>query len=188
MAIPDPVYLHDADGCEFGLRCVCGEGRVDEILVTCATCGFRLHGMCVNVAREISGQRYVCPFCTSTRLRCLCGENMKYDRPLIRCVRCKLWSHKACERLEYGRNPPRFVCQACDPRPGKTYEIPAIRFEASDTAIVDAIVCVTPDTEELLSQIPDGALQQEFARDLESRELPLRMTIERYFHKFLGPI
>jgi hypothetical protein len=99
-----------------------------------------------------------------------------------------MWSHKACERLEYGRNPPHFLCHACDPTEGKTYPLPPIKFDPSDTAIVDAIVCATPDRGQLLAQIPEGALRESLARDLELRELPFRDTVEAYFLAFIGPL
>jgi hypothetical protein len=183
MSPPEPIrYCHPELG-DFGLRCVCGKRGIDGLLIQCSGCDYRLHGSCVNIAREMKGEPYLCPFCVSKRILCVCNNSRKYSEPLIQCSRCKLWSHKACQHLEFGRNPDGFICHACNPADQK-YELEYVRFEIANSSIPDTTVIVDCDPLHLLINIPEGLFRSYVSEDLNHSQLNFRATVERYFHAF----
>ena len=113
IAAPPPIFCTDEQHRNYGIRCVCGKGKEDCLMVYCEMCGYYLHRHCVNIARVSENKSYYCPFCRGQRIRCKCGENNNYSIPIIQCNVCKLWVHKECENIDYGIIPQNFVCSFC---------------------------------------------------------------------------
>jgi hypothetical protein len=137
----------------------------------------------VNVACARAADPFLCPYCAGRRIRCACGDAAKYSAPLVQCAVCGLWAHKACEKLDFGRLPARFVCRACDPA-DKRFELAPVAFDKDDTAVPD-VVAAPPDRAEVLAGVREGELRAMVAADLDAAELAFRPTVERYFKKFV---
>jgi hypothetical protein len=175
---PAPAMFRDPELGEYGIRCVCGEGKNRDTMVQCELCDFWLHTECVNVGRLRPAEPYYCPFCLGTSIRCKCGESMAYNEPLIRCTKCHYWSHKSCEDLEYGIIPANFVCSACGTI---EYTLPEITFSVN---FADRYIMIECDRSNLVKQIVDGQFKTDLFEDLNSNELSFQGTIVKYFRKF----
>lgn len=182
MIPPEPTYYNDKETGEYGVRCVCGEGHIDSLLVQCEMCEFWLHGLCVNVARETKGESYFCPFCLKRKIRCKCKEPMKYSMPIIQCTKCKHWVHKQCENLDFGINPENFVCSFCG---GGTYELKKVDFTDDDDDVADEEIII--DNEKRLAvanSIPEGNFKKMIIEDLNYSQINFRQFVAKYFHLF----
>ena len=113
IVAPPPIFCTDEQHRNYGIRCVCGKGKEDCLMVYCEMCGYYLHRHCVNIARVSENRSYYCPFCRGQKIRCKCGENNNYSIPIIQCNVCKLWVHKECEDIDYGIIPQNFICSFC---------------------------------------------------------------------------
>ena len=177
---PEPKYIVNQMG-KFGLRCVCKNKENDEVLIQCSKCHFWLHAMCINVPRQCN---YICPFCTNQTIRCKCEKNMEYDKPLIQCEICHKWSHKECENLDFGINPEHFICTKCG---GNNYSLPDIKFDDEDyKEIPDITVSLDESIDKLqiIQKLKEGKFKEMIESDLNSSELSLRPTLEKYFKMF----
>lgn len=182
MKPPEPTYYNDKETGEYGVRCVCGEGHIDSLLVQCDMCDFWLHGLCVNVARETKGEPYFCPFCLKRKIRCKCGESMKYSVPIIQCTKCQMWVHKQCENLDFGINPENFVCSFCG---GGTYDIKEVDFTDDDDDVCDEEILVDEEKRSnIINSIPDGNFKIMITEDLQKPEISFRPFVAKYFHRF----
>lgn len=181
MKPPTPTYYTDKDSGEYGVRCVCGEGHIDCMLVQCDMCDFWLHGLCINVARETKGEQYYCPFCLQRKIRCKCKENMKYSEPIIQCSKCGFWVHKSCEDLDYGINPDKFVCSFCG---GSTYELPKVFFDKDDGNFDYQAILNNEQRQSIVNAIPDGLFKNKIMEDLNNTEISFKEFVPRYFHEF----
>lgn len=195
-SIPKAVF-YNKDGLRYGVRCVCNNPSDEGFLVQCENCEMWLHAACVNYTRNIKGVPFYCPFCTETKIKCLCGKNMQYDLPLIKCQKCGNHSHKPCENIEHGRIPDNFICKECRKLESVTksvYEIPYVRFTESDKFVADFNVFTNErsdssnnqafDRLKLISSLPDGIFKNMIMEDLDNTELSFRPFLERYFHTF----
>lgn len=182
MRIPEPIYLKEKDYEEYGVRCVCGKGNVENtLIVQCDKCDFWLHGVCVNIAMESKSEPFICPFCQHQVIRCNCNKPMDYTLPLIQCEKCQNWVHKCHAGLEFGANPEHFVCEYCGV---PEYYIKDVCFDANDLIIPDTKVFVDVNRQELLDGIPDGQFKNLIVEDLEKSELDFREIVPKYFNHF----
>lgn len=182
MQVPKPFLYKDTNSGEIGLRCVCGKNNINETLVRCEMCDFFLHAMCVNVPREVNGEPFFCPYCLRRRIVCKCGDNSKYTEPIIQCTVCKLWVHKSCEGLEFGRIPDNFVCSQCG-SPSE-YKLKYVHFDQDDVEVIDKTSFIECNRVQLLMNIPDGNFRMMISCDLEKSQLNFREIVAKYFHTF----
>ena len=178
---PKPTIYTDKESGDYGICCVCGDGNIDHMLVQCDMCEYWLHGLCVNVARETKGEPFFCPFCLKRKIRCKCGESMKYSDPIIQCTKCQLWVHKACENLEFGINPENFVCSFCG---GGVYDLRPIDFTEDDTSVPDSTIFIDNEKFNIINTIPDGLLKNMIEEDLNKGQINFREFVLKYFRTF----
>jgi hypothetical protein len=178
---PDPTYIDDDEFGRYGVRCVCEQGHHDGLLVFCDRCGFWLHGICVGVARA-RDEPFYCPFCKGQAIRCQCGDNKRYDVPIIQCIKCKFWVHKTCEQLKFGVVPNAFTCSRCF---GTEFTLPHVR---PDCRIPNRISFMDCDRYQVIQAIPEGQFRNFVIADLNRTQLHLHDTISRYFHAFAMPL
>ena len=163
-----------------GIRCVCGEAETDCLLVPCVQCGYFVHGKCVCVPRITDTLKYVCPFCSGRKIRCLCEQPLKFDEPIIQCTKCNFWMHKACAGFLCGRDPEGFVCFNCGQG---NYKLPPSRF-LEGSLCRNAKTVFDGDRNELVAKLPEGEFKDMVVEDLEQSEFDFRETMVRYVDEF----
>jgi hypothetical protein len=97
---------------------------------------------------------------------------------------CRYWSHKKCEDLGYGRNPPNFVCQGCG---GFNPVSPSVTI-LSSFPVSDYTAFVEINRTELVQHIPEGAFRAFVLASLNRTELRFYETVSRFFNAFCGPL
>lgn len=177
---PEPLYIEEG-GEKYGMRCICGRKENGSVLVMCDKCGFWLHGLCVGVARA-RDEPFYCPFCLGRAIKCKCGEDMRYDVPIVQCANCKFWVHKACENIGWGILPRVFTCSRCR---GSNFILPHVRPEFRALNRVSFVNC---DRYEVVRKVPEGQFRNFVLADLNKTELNLYDTMSRYFHSFAAPL
>ena len=182
---PEPtICKNDKTGEIFGLRCTCeNKNWAGKTIVRCSKCGFFCHGECVGVARvtPFIEQHFICPFCEGFALRCTCGNNMKYDEPIIKCVICGYYTHKSCAHLLFGRNPPHFVCSFCGG--AMTFPVPHFFFPKT-TIVSDFTKTIEKERIEFTAKIPEGDFNAEIMKLLDKSELGFLETVKYLFNLF----
>jgi len=178
---PEPFYFKDSETGSFGVRCVCGQPHIEGLLIQCDICGFWLHGLCVNIARETEKDSYLCPFCQGKKIRCKCGLTKDYNIPLVQCTQCRFWVHKSCENLDYGIIPTDFICSFCGE---KIYTFPKVSLNPDVIGVQNDVVQIQIDRNEILQGIPDGSFKDMIIEDLNKGELSFCQTISKYFQEF----
>ena len=177
---PEPIRLEEG-GEKYGMRCVCGQKENGGVLVLCDKCGYWLHGLCVGIARA-RDEPFYCPFCLRRAIRCKCGDDRRYDHPIVQCANCKFWVHKECENLGWGIVPPAFTCSRCK---GTNFTLPHVRPEFMSLNRMSFVNC---DRYEVVKRVPDGQFRNFLFADLNKTELSFYDTISRYFHSFTVPL
>ncbi|OHS99777.1 hypothetical protein TRFO_33695 [Tritrichomonas foetus] len=175
---PEPAYFEDSQTGKYGIRCVCKKGAAEGLLIQCDSCGFWLHGHCVCMARS-TRESFICPFCYGRAIRCHCGQNTRYDMPIVQCQKCKFYVHKNCEDLMFGIVPHNFICRRCG---GREYLLPKITLK--DNLIPNRTSFIECNRFEILQSIPEGRFRNFVVSDLSKTELSLHETIGRYFQEF----
>lgn len=179
---PEPVFFNDKRTGRYGIRCVCGEGRNDGLLIQCDQCLFWLHAKCVNIARISDNETFYCPFCRGQWIKCKCKNNKNYTDPIVQCTNCKFWVHKRCESLDYGFCPHNFVCSNCQPE--KSYHIPYIKLLPEDMKLQSDIVVTEFNRDEIISGIVDGRFHDQIQQDLSNSELSFCTLMTKYFNEY----
>ena len=181
---PPAAIFVDTENGKYGIRCICGNQVNDGKMIQCSQCGFWVHAMCVNLARVMPSDTYLCPFCKRRPLRCKCGNAKKYDEPIIQCPKCKYWAHKSCLLLGYGRIPPNYCCNACG---GYKPTLPPIEM-IPESGISNIASFITTNRSSLVQQIPDGSFKNAVVNDLNKGEISLYDMMTRYFKQFVEHI
>jgi hypothetical protein len=182
ISVPE-LYNDEVSNEKYGIRCVCNEQVDRGIMIQCEECQFWLHALCVNIARSLPGDKFLCPFCKNRPIRCTCGNKRKYDEPMIQCIKCKYWVHKSCTNLGYGRNPSHFICSFCG---GSNLSLPY--YTLSSTLFNDFTVTLDNTYTDLLEKIPSGMFKNFIIADLNKKELHFNDTVARYFNAFAAPL
>ncbi|OHT04412.1 hypothetical protein TRFO_06293 [Tritrichomonas foetus] len=180
--VPEPEYFEDDESGMYGLRCICGQNHHYGLLIQCDKCQFWLHAICVCVARESRDDPFFCPFCKHRPIRCKCGNNKKYEIPIVQCAQCRFWVHKQCENLRFGKIPTTFICSQCG---GYEFTLPLVRPVFQTQNKVSFVDC---DRYEVIQSIPEGHFRNFVIADLNRTEIHLHETVGRYFHAFAVPI
>lgn len=181
--LPEPGLFSDAVSGSYGIRCVCGRQVDNGFMIQCENCNYWLHGLCMNIARSVPNEKFLCPFCKNKPIRCRCGNSKKYDEPIIQCVKCKYWVHKSCADLGYGRNPPHFICSFCG---GGQLSVPYYRLP--ENQFRDFTVLIQANYAEMVAKIPKGKFRNFILADLNKGELHFNETIARYFNAFASSL
>ena len=183
IAVPE-LYNDEGSNEKYGIRCVCDEQIDKGIMIQCENCMYWLHAACVNIARVLPNDKFLCPFCKKRPIRCSCGNAKKYDEPIIQCVKCKYWVHKSCANLGYGRNPPHFICSFCG---GGNLSLPY--YTLQQPLFKDFTVSIdSTDFIEIVEKCPPGKFRNFILADLNKKELHYNDTIARYFNAFAAPL
>ena len=182
ISVPE-LYNDEASNEKYGIRCVCNEQVDRGIMIQCEKCQYWLHAMCVNIARSLPNEKFLCPFCKNRPIRCTCGNKRKYDEPMIQCVKCKYWVHKSCANLGYGRNPPHFICSFCG---GSNLSLPF--YTLHRTLFNDFTITLDNTYSDLLEKIPNGMFKNFIIADINKKELHFNDTVARYFNAFAAPL
>jgi len=112
--IPQPIIVSNNNGESWSMRCFCDNPVEQDFMLQCEKCENWQHAKCVNLNRFTVGERYLCPICSHKHIKCRCGENMNYQKPIIKCQKCGYYVHRPCEGLDPGPcNPTKFVCFSC---------------------------------------------------------------------------
>lgn len=181
--LPEPEMYTDAVTGQYGIRCVCGKQIDDGFMIQCENCNYWLHGLCMNIARSLPNEKFLCPFCKNKPIRCKCGNSKKYNEPIIQCVKCKYWVHKSCADLGYGRNPPLFICSFCG---GGQLSVPYYRLP--ENQFRDFTVMIESNYAEIVEKIPKGKFRNFILADLNKGELHFTQTVARYFNAFASAL
>ena len=178
------LYDDEQNNEKYGIRCVCDEQIDKGLMIQCESCMYWLHAACVNIARILPNDKFLCPFCKKKPIRCTCGNAKKYDEPIIQCVKCKYWVHKSCANLGYGRNPPHFICSFCG---GSNLSLPYYTLPPS--IFKDFVVDIDSNMYmEMIDKIPKGKFKNFIFADLNKKEIHFNDTVARYFNAFAAPL
>lgn len=183
---PPKPHVYEKETGKISMRCICRNTHSSGLLVQCDECKYYLHGLCVCIART-PWEKFKCPYCYKRSIRCKCGEELKFDVPIVKCSMCKYWQHKKCQGLSFGKIPSNYICSSCCSRVCE-YPLQTARIDFDKEPFVTCTIDISLKYE-ILDSIPEGQLRNHLKCDFfDKSELGIYSTLVKYFNEFAPPL